>query len=129
MSNDNLITYKINRAKSTLNEAIYLSEAGYWNAVANRLYYATYYAVTALIIRDNVEVKTHSGAKQIFHKNYILTNIISKEHGILYSNLFRLRTSGDYDDFVILEKIDIEPYIEQAENFIADIEKLINSEI
>ena len=48
-SKEDLIKYRIERAKESLDESIILSETGHWNTVANRLYYASFYAVNALL--------------------------------------------------------------------------------
>jgi hypothetical protein len=37
-----LVYYKVQKSKDTLTEAIGISQLCYWNAVANRLYYACY---------------------------------------------------------------------------------------
>ena len=42
-----LIQYRLNRAKDTLNEVNLLVENKLWNTAVNRLYYACYYAVIA----------------------------------------------------------------------------------
>lgn len=32
-----------------------------WNSAVNRLYYAVYYAVSALLVKNEIEAKTHAG--------------------------------------------------------------------
>jgi uncharacterized protein (UPF0332 family) len=44
-----LIEYHLARAKETLEDARLLAEKQRWNSATNRLYYAAYYAVTALL--------------------------------------------------------------------------------
>ena len=39
-SEEDLIKYRIQRAKESLIEARILSQSGHWNTVTNRLYYA-----------------------------------------------------------------------------------------
>jgi uncharacterized protein (UPF0332 family) len=46
--------------------------------------------------------------------------------GRLFSKLFELRQSGDYDDFFDLEEEDILPLIEPVKAFFSEIERLIN---
>jgi uncharacterized protein (UPF0332 family) len=45
-----LIQYRLSRAKETLGEVRDLEEHGHWNAAISRLYYACFYAVSALIL-------------------------------------------------------------------------------
>lgn len=45
---EDLIKYRIIRAKDTLDDAHILADKEKWNSAINRLYYAAYYAVIAL---------------------------------------------------------------------------------
>ena len=47
---EKVIFYKLERAKSTLTEAELLINNNFYNATVNRIYYACFYAVTALLI-------------------------------------------------------------------------------
>ena len=50
------------RAWDTYDDAIILSEKGKWNTTINRLYYSVFYAVTALLLENNLRPTTHKGA-------------------------------------------------------------------
>ena len=43
-----------------------------------------------------------------------------------YGKLFNMRQRGDYEDWAILEEDDINPLIEPAKRFIAEIERLMS---
>jgi uncharacterized protein (UPF0332 family) len=58
-----LIKYRIHRAKDTLEDAEILAERQKWNSTINRLYYSAYYAVMALLLHSNLKPITHNGAK------------------------------------------------------------------
>ena len=45
-----LVLYRMARAQETLEDARILANAGRWNACVNRLYYACFYAVSALLV-------------------------------------------------------------------------------
>jgi uncharacterized protein (UPF0332 family) len=127
-SREDLIKYRLTRANESLEEAKILSHSKHWNTVANRLYYAAFYSVNALLVQFEIQGTTHSGVKSIFHKEFIKTGMLDKEYGRLYSNLFNKRQEGDYQDFQFFEKETIEPLIIKVEEFISQIEILINSE-
>jgi uncharacterized protein (UPF0332 family) len=55
-----LVTFRIERAKETLIEAKDNAELGHWRVVANRLYYACFYAVNALLIKNEITAHTLS---------------------------------------------------------------------
>ena len=56
------------------NEAIGSIENGYVETAANRLYYAAYYAVSALLISYKYEASTHNGVIQMFGKVFLRNN-------------------------------------------------------
>ena len=71
---NDLVQYRIARAKEALEEAGILASSGHWNTCVNRLYYACFYAVVALFLIDGLNSKTHKGTKNLFYQNYILQN-------------------------------------------------------
>ena len=48
-----LVDYRLKRAKETLDDAQILADKGKWNSAMNRLCYAAYYAVIALLLKSN----------------------------------------------------------------------------
>ena len=70
---EDLIKYRIARAKDTYEDAQILAEREKWNSTINRLYYSAYYAVMALLLHVDFKPTTHNGAKsnfsEYFHNN------------------------------------------------------------
>lgn len=97
-----IINYRINKARLTLQEAELLADNLYYSAAANRLYYACFYAVSALLYLHGINARQHSGVIQMFGLHFVNTGIISKDQGRLYTELFGMRQSGDYIDFIDL---------------------------
>jgi len=124
---DDLITYRIQRARESLAEAKILANNSHWNTVANRLYYSCFYIVNALFAKHNILATTHSGIKSEFHKFFIKKGIFEKSFGKLYSELFDKRQEGDYQDFNFFDKDEIEPLIKHAEEFITILERYIQT--
>ena len=98
------IEYRINKSKETLADAILLSENDRWNSAVNRLYYSSFYLVSALIHQKGIKAESHNGIKTQFNLHFIKSGIISLEHGKLYANLFDWRQESDYADFIDFEK-------------------------
>lgn len=113
-----IIQYRIERACSTIIEAEDNSKLGHWNLVANRLYYACFYACSALLISNQINASSHAGINRIMHMNYVKNNIISREDGKLLSDLFSMRQTGDYDDIFDWNRDDIEPLIPKVKDFV-----------
>ncbi|MEN6588893.1 MAG: HEPN domain-containing protein [Proteiniphilum sp.] len=94
-----LVAYRLERAKDTVQEAVDMLEKDHYNAAVNRLYYACYYAVSALLVKNNIQAHTHSGVKQMFGMSFIVNGKLPRTYNITYTELFDKRHSGDYDDF------------------------------
>ncbi len=120
-----LVEYRLRRAGETLEEARVMGSIGHWNACANRLYYAAFYAVSALLVKEGLTAAKHSGVKALFNRHYVKAGKISKDMGRLYNQHFDLRQEGDYLDFVLLEKEKVAPLIEATANFIEAIRSLL----
>ena len=100
-----LVSYRLERADET-------------NAAANRLYYACYYAASALLVSNTISASTHAGVKTMLGMHFVSKGILSNELGKTFSRLFEIRHSGDYDDFVYCDKEMIDEYTPKAEEFI-----------
>jgi len=121
---DAIVSFRIQKAKDTLDEAEGIATLGYWNAVANRLYYACFYITSALLLKNNYSAQTHSGIIHLLGRHFIKSNIVSKDAGRLYSKLFELRQTGDYDDLFNLSEEDVKPLISSAHNYVNELLEL-----
>lgn len=120
-----IVTYRCETAYTTLDDAKFLFGAGRLNAAANRLYYACYYIVEALLISDGIQASTHQGVKSMFGAHYVVNGKVSVEWSKFFSTVLNLRKTADYDFFVKYEKDEIEPLLNNADDFISEIHKLI----
>jgi uncharacterized protein (UPF0332 family) len=120
-----LVKYRLERAKETLEDAQLLIESKRWNSAINRLYYSAFYAVIALLLNENHKTTTHNGVKSIFSEQFIKKNIISQEFGKRYSQLFTWRQKGDYADLFDFTEEKVLPYYDFVKKFILQIEKII----
>lgn len=107
-----VVTYRIEKAARTIEQAKSNVPMGYWELVANRMYYAAYYAVSALLIADQHTAKTHEGIIRIFGLEYVKKERVPVEMGKLYNKLFTLRLTGDYNDHYGLEEQDVLPLLQ-----------------
>ncbi|MBR4814991.1 MAG: HEPN domain-containing protein [Paludibacteraceae bacterium] len=120
-----LIDNKVKRSHETWVETKGIIESKYWYAAANRMYYACYYMVSALLLKNELNAHTHSGMIGLFGLNFIKTNIVSPELGKFYSQLFELRQTGDYDDWKIITETEVMALAPKVELFLDTLEKLI----
>lgn len=126
---DAIVIYRIQKAHNCLVEVEDIRPLNHWNIIANRLYYACYYMASALLIKNGYYSHTHKGVIHLLGMHYVANGPLAKEQGRLFSKLFEMRQSGDYDDLYDLTAEDVERYIEPTREFLCTLEKLIkNSE-
>jgi len=122
-----LVIYRINKAKETFSEIDLLIQNRLWNTAINRLYYACYYAVIALLIDNKIETLTHTGTRQMFGLHFIKTGLVEKDIGKFYSRIFDLRQSGDYEDFIDFSEDQVIELLEPAKELINHIESMLET--
>jgi uncharacterized protein (UPF0332 family) len=49
-----MVSYRVNRAQETLHEVQLLIDNELWTTAINRLYYACFYAVSALLLKHDI---------------------------------------------------------------------------
>lgn len=121
-----LIQYRLKRASETLQEIEIHLENRLWNTAISRLYYACYYAATALLLDKDIKANTHSGVRQMLGLHFIKTGKISVDLGKVFTDLFDKRHASDYDDFITMTREDVEDLLPPAREFIDKIKSLIS---
>src|SRR5690554_171796 len=82
----------------------------------NRLYYAVFYAVSAVLIIKGKSYKKHSAVRVALHREFVKPGIISIEYGKLYDALLRDREEADYVAFVDFDSEVIKEELNQTED-------------
>ena len=121
-----LVKLEYEKGKSFLEQAEKIAELGYWDMVANRLYYAVFHAVTALLIKNGHKVGTHKGVVLLFGQHYIKTGIFSINEGRLYSQLQTMREKADYVCTFQTSQEEIVPMLEPARKMIEKIGGIVS---
>ena len=121
-----LVRYEMEKARNTLCEVETLIENNLWNGAANRLYYAVFHAVSALLIHDGHQVSTHQGSHALFGFHYIKSEKLPAEFGRLYSQLQTMREESDYNCIYDVTPEELTEKIDPAKRLIAAIETLIS---
>jgi uncharacterized protein (UPF0332 family) len=124
-----LVRYRLARAQETLEDARILARTGRWNACVNRLYYACFYGVPALLVRDGLSSSKHAGVPSLFNRQYVKTGKIPKDLARIYNDLFERRQEGDYIDFVSFRESQVLPWVSKAEELLGYITSLVQLEI
>ena len=122
-----LVTLELKKARETFEEITILTTANKWSGAANRLYYAVFHAINALLIHDGHITNAHKGSHAVFHLNYIKPGILPIEYGRLYNQLQTMREESDYNCVYEVEADELRERIEPAQKLIEEIERLVKN--
>ena len=122
---DTIVKIRLQQANETYTEVGILIENNLWRFAANRLYYACYYAASALMIQNGHQAKSHSGLIGLFGLNFVQTGKISADTALALRKLFELRQKGDYDVWVEIKPDMVLPLLEPAKKFIESVESIL----
>jgi uncharacterized protein (UPF0332 family) len=120
-----LIKYRLNRANETLEEAKFAIDNKRYLLAANRIYYASFYAVSALAIKHEFKTSKHAQLLSWFNKNFVKNETVEKRLGKFYLDAFEMRQESDYEDFVVIDKTSIDEKLKIASEFIDKISELL----
>jgi uncharacterized protein (UPF0332 family) len=123
-----IVKIRLQQAKETYAEVSILIDNELWRTATNRLYYACYYAASALMTQYGYQPRTHSGLIGLLGLHFVQTNIISDETAFVLRLLFEMRQKGDYDVWVDIKPQTILSLFNPAKDFIETIEKIISNQ-
>ncbi len=121
------INYRIDRAKETIEEVRTHIENRFWNTAINRMYYACFYAVSALLFKNQIEVLSHQGVRQKFGEYFVKNGKINRDLAKHFTELSEKRQKGDYNDFFDYDEETVLRLYPSSRKFIAEIEKILNN--
>jgi uncharacterized protein (UPF0332 family) len=124
-----LVKYRLSRALESLSEAKVLADSSHWNACVNRLYYACFYAVSALLVLHQMKSKKHAGIRTFFNLHFVKAGIVSIASARIYNDLFERRQEGDYEDFFVFSEAEARPWVEDAISFVNTLQTLIEKDL
>ena len=122
-----LVEFEIEKAHKLIDQFTILENAALWDTLANRVYYAVFHAVTALLIMNGLHAGSHQGVSVLFNKHFVKENLVDEKYGRLLARLENMREKSDYTCLFETSKEEVLPMIPQAKEMISIIENLINS--
>lgn len=127
-----LATYRLEKSKGDLNDAVKTLDLQMYDTASNRSYYAIFHAARAVLALDGKDFKKHSGVISAFQKDYIKTGIFDKKMSNIIKAAFDMRTDSDYEDFFEISPEEVSTQVKEAEQFVncidAYLSKLLNYE-
>lgn len=122
------IKYRIERAEETIDEVQTHIENRFWNTALNRMYYACFYAVSALLAKENIEISSHSGVRLKFGEHFVKTGRFDRDLAKHFTELFEKRHKGDYNDFYDFDEETVQRLYPVFIKFIEEIKKILDHE-
>ncbi len=119
------VQYRIETAYKTFDAAKVLYDNGFYNSAINRLYYSLFYAINALLVKNEIYAQTHSGIRNQFSLHFIKTMILDKKHGRLFSELFDWRQKGDYGNMFDFDKKTVYELFSPVYELLNEINKIL----
>ena len=122
---DSIVKIRLNETKETYAEVSILIDNKLWRTAVNRLYYACYYAASALMVQYGYQTRTHSGLIGLLGLHFVKTGKINDETAFVLRSLFEMRQKGDYDVWVEIKPQMFLPLLKPAKDFIETIENIL----
>lgn len=113
-----LVRYRLERAREALVEAGLLFDTGHLHTYVNRLYYACFYAMSALLLTKGVSSSKHTHVRALLHRDFIRLGIMPLKYGQIFDLLFNNRQKGDYSDLVVFQAEQVKDWLPQASDFV-----------
>lgn len=98
-------------------------ENDFYSVAANRIYYAAFYAATALLKTKSLSFSKHSAVLSAFRQHFVKTGEFPAEIGDFYRLAFDMRQAGDYEMLTRFEPDDLKQQLISAHRFVDEIEK------
>ena len=118
-----LCKYRLEIARKDVESAKVLLGIDDFRGANNRAYYAIFHGINAIHALDGMSYKKHKDAIANFNKNYIKTEVFSREWGRKINEAEQIRHASDYDDFYIANKEEAKNQVELAEILLNELEK------
>lgn len=113
-----LVSYRLERARDALASAQILLQEKKLFSTVNRIYYAMFYAASALLLTKGLSFSKHTSVISNFSRVFVNTGLLEKNAGKFFSRMFKHRQRGDYQDLVEFNRADVEEWLDMAQQFV-----------
>lgn len=128
-----LSEYRLQKARSLLNQAEYLLNNQMYDGSINRSYYAIFNAIRSLLSLVKLDSKKHSGTLSLFDQFFVKTAILDKQFSEIAHTAFDSRQDFDYEDFSIPSETEALSQFKNAQQLVMEVDqirtKLIHGEL
>ncbi len=115
------------RARTSLEAARLLGDAGLAADAVSRAYYAIFHAASALVASIGRSARTHEGLRALVGEHFIRTGLLAPEHGRTLSRIAGDRNDADYNVAAVFTRADVDEDIARATTFVEAVARLVAS--
>ncbi len=115
------------KADQALASAQQVLNAGDVGLATNRVYYACFYAASAVLLERRLQFVKHTGVRAALHKNLVKRGELSPEMGRFFDTAFSERQEADYNAMASFDSQIVAQRITQAARFVESMKSLLPS--
>jgi uncharacterized protein (UPF0332 family) len=122
-----LVRHRMEQATEAIAAAELNLVNGLHRSAINRVYYAMFYSVLALLANRQAETSRHSAAIAQFDRLYVKPSLLPKQFSRWLHDAFLHRQSADYGAEQSLSRDEIDALLTHAREFLAGVRHLLES--
>ena len=116
---------RLERAVEFYDDAVALYKEGRYRSASSRLYFSVFHAMRAVLALDGIDRKHHSGIISEFRRLYVKTGVFDREVSSIIATMSLMRHDSDYDDYIPIEKEDLDDMIPKVEKLLDSIQNYL----
>ena len=120
-----LVKLWLEKAEDAIASADIELNQGHLTFAINRLDYACFYAVTAVLLQEGKQFSRHSAVKAEFARAYIKTGRIDAKWHKFYQKLFDDRQEGNYIPTAVFDKPSVSERLTQTREFVSGMRNIV----
>lgn len=121
------IDYWLEKSSEALESAKAELAADRCSFAVNRVYYACFYATSAVLLAEGEKFVKHSGVRGALHRSLVRTGRLPRELGRFYDRIFENRQRGDYQELVIFEAEQVTSMVDEGKKFVEEMRRLLRT--
>lgn len=99
--------------------------AGDMALAVNRIYYACFYAASAVLLKEGHQFSKHAGVRAAVHQHLVNTRRLSADWGKFYDQAFEDRQEADYQALTAFDPPRVLARVHQAADFLVEMQHLL----
>lgn len=120
-----MVNYWFSMADHAIAAARREHAAGDYPLAVNRVYYACFYAASAVLLSEGKTFVKHAGVRSAVHQHLVRSGRITRDFGEFYDRAFDDRMEIDYQIVTAPEPDEVLRQIARSEQFVAEMRRLL----